>query len=1091
MRDRDKSKEQLIQELNALRQQVSQLEQRNGNPRLYGDRLNCAATPAVASDVDEFDIVVAERTAALKESNDRLVEEIVERTNAVRNLQRTKEQLQAILEAVPGIVSWISSDLRYLGVNRHLAEMFGLSPEDFVGRDIGFLGGGSEFGQFVEAFFNSSDRDGMRQVLARVRGEERTFLIVAKKYDDDRAAFTIGVDITQRRRAEEQVRNTKNQLEAILEAVPGIVSWVSADLRYLGVNRQLAETFELEREDFVGKDIGFLNASPDFIQFVRDFFGSDKNEAYREVSACVKGEQRNYLLVAQKYDYNDDRAAFIVGTDITQRRQAEEALKRSSDRLEALLEAVPGIVSWIGSDLHYLGVNRQLAETFGLSRADFTGKHIGFLGSSSDFNTFVSDFFTSSLIEDFRELSATINGRHRNYLIVAQKYDDNRAAFVIGIDITERRQAEEALRRTEEKYRTIFENTVEGIFQTTHDGRYLSANPALARIYGYDSPAQLIAEMTNIGEQLYVDAYRRSTFVNQLNKYDSVVDFESRVYRRDGTIIWVSENARAVRDRNGNLLYFEGTVEDISESKRAKEELQRAKDQLEMRVEERTAALKQSNHHLVREVAQRKRIEKALRVSEAELRALFAAMTDVITVFDRQGRYARIVSTKSEVLYSPKPEQLGKSVLEVLPRKVAQLFINTIDRALQTKETVNLEYSLLLPEREATPDDPEPPLQEIWFSASASPMPDDRVLWVARNVTERRRVLEALRQAEENYRGIFEHAAEGIFQTTAAGEFLSANPALVKMYGYDSLEDLKANLTDIERQLYVDRDRRQAFVSTLETEDSIFNFESRVYRKDGTIIWTSENARAVRNNNGELLYYEGTVEDITQRREAEAALRAEQEKSERLLLNILPPTVAEQLKQGQKAIAERFENVTILFADIVEFTQISARIPPTELVDLLNQMFSIFDRLAEQHGLEKVKTIGDAYMVAGGVPLSRSDSVESIAEMALDMQREIVQFKRDDGQAFSLRIGIHTGPVVAGVIGIKKFIYDMWGDTVNVASRMESQGYPGRIQVTSATYQHLEGKYILEPRGAIEVKGKGLMETYWLVDRLDSMNNEQ
>lgn len=212
-------------------------------------------------------------------------------------------------------------------------------------------------------------------------------------------------------------------------------------------------------------------------------------------------------------------------------------------------------------------------------------------------------------------------------------------------------------------------------------------------------------------------------------------------------------------------------------------------------------------------------------------------------------------------------------------------------------------------------------------------------------------------------------------------------------------------------------------------------------------------------------------------------LEAEREKSERLLLNILPQPIAEQLKQQKSTLADHFPEATVLFADIVDFTKLSARVEPTELVALLNQIFSAFDMLAERHGLEKIKTIGDSYMVVGGLPSPRIDHAEAVAEMALDMQQEIARFQTEDGERFNIRIGINTGPVVAGVIGIKKFIYDLWGDTVNTASRMESHGIPGYIHVTAATYDRLRDKYVFKERGTIQVKGKGEMLTYLLTGK--------
>ena len=230
----------------------------------------------------------------------------------------------------------------------------------------------------------------------------------------------------------------------------------------------------------------------------------------------------------------------------------------------------------------------------------------------------------------------------------------------------------------------------------------------------------------------------------------------------------------------------------------------------------------------------------------------------------------------------------------------------------------------------------------------------------------------------------------------------------------------------------------------------------------------------------EKLAHERTKQ-AEQLQQAFQQLENEQKKSESLLLNVLPKQIAERLKQNTETIADSFAQVTILFADIVGFTKMSTRIPPTKLVALLNEIFSAFDELAISHGLEKIKTIGDAYMVVGGLPVERPDHAEAIAEMALDMQEAIAHIDIKHREAFCMRIGIHTGPVVAGVIGTHKFIYDLWGDSVNIASRMESHGIPGCIQVSEATYDLLQDKYLFEKRGSISVKGRGEMSTYLLL----------
>lgn len=212
-------------------------------------------------------------------------------------------------------------------------------------------------------------------------------------------------------------------------------------------------------------------------------------------------------------------------------------------------------------------------------------------------------------------------------------------------------------------------------------------------------------------------------------------------------------------------------------------------------------------------------------------------------------------------------------------------------------------------------------------------------------------------------------------------------------------------------------------------------------------------------------------------------LAAEREKSERLLLNMLPAPIARRLKAGERPLADRCDEAAVLFADLVGFTAMSETLTPEEVVAMLDTLFSRFDEMAEQKQLEKIKTLGDAYMVVGGLPEYRPDAAEAVAEMALDMQDVVAAYRTPSGHSLILRIGIDAGPVVAGVIGRKKFTYDLWGDTVNTASRMESQGIPGRIQVTPRARELLKHRFRFEPRGPLEVKGKGRITPYLLVGR--------
>lgn len=209
-------------------------------------------------------------------------------------------------------------------------------------------------------------------------------------------------------------------------------------------------------------------------------------------------------------------------------------------------------------------------------------------------------------------------------------------------------------------------------------------------------------------------------------------------------------------------------------------------------------------------------------------------------------------------------------------------------------------------------------------------------------------------------------------------------------------------------------------------------------------------------------------------------LRAEQERSEGLLLNILPRDIASALKSGRRTIADHFEDASILFADMVNFTPLSERMRAEDLVEMLNEVFCHFDQLAEKYGVEKIKTIGDCYMAASGVPQPRADNARVLVRMALEI-RECVAQHEFGGQRLALRIGINSGPIVAGVIGRRKFIYDLWGDAVNVASRMESTGREGAIQVTRGTFERIKDQFVCEAMGTVNVKGKGAIEVWHVI----------
>ena len=342
---------------------------------------------------------------------------------------------------------------------------------------------------------------------------------------------------------------------------------------------------------------------------------------------------------------------------------------------------------------------------------------------------------------------------------------------------------------------------------------------------------------------------------------------------------------------------------------------------------------------------------------------------------------------------------------------------------------------------------------------------------------QRKRAEAALLESEERYRDLFENANDLIQSVAVDGSFLYANRAWRETLGYSAVEIARLNCLDI-----VHPDWKARWLETfgrVMSGEIIDRARADFINKSGKVI-SVEGSINCKFVDGKPVATRAIFQDITERLETEKALQIEQKKAEHLLLNILPEPIADRLKREPSTIAEDFAEVTVLFADIVGFTEIASALNPIEVVELLNTIFSEFDKLTEKHCLEKIKTIGDSYMVVGGLPERRDDHALAIANMALDMQEAMAQFNANNIKKCSIRIGIHSGPVVAGVIGIKKFIYDLWGDTVNTASRMESHGLPGAIQVSEHTYSLLEHQFLFVKRGTIDVKGKGKMTTYML-----------
>ncbi len=370
-----------------------------------------------------------------------------------------------------------------------------------------------------------------------------------------------------------------------------------------------------------------------------------------------------------------------------------------------------------------------------------------------------------------------------------------------------------------------------------------------------------------------------SLLKRQLRRHTNITDpdsaIETGLLKAVNEAYWEFDSDRKMLERSMEL-----TSQELLESNL---ELGKINSELEMRVVERSANLKFANKKLQIELAERRQAEKKLTASEAELRALFASMHDVVLVIDREGVYRRIAPTNPGLLVKPPEELLGQNLNNVFPLKEAELFRRAIKQVLDTKQSTQIEYELVING------------QTMWFQTTISPLDADSTLWVAHDITERKYAEEALRIAEANYRSIFQNATVGIYQSTPQGRFLSINPVMARIFGYDSAEQMLREIASIEDQFYVNPTDRHEFQRLMKEAGQVNKFINCYRHKDGGHIWVQESARAVQDADGSILHYEGFVTDITERKQAEEELRLAKEELESANLELQQSLAREQL----------------------------------------------------------------------------------------------------------------------------------------------------------------------------------------------------
>ncbi|NET89505.1 MAG: PAS domain S-box protein [Kamptonema sp. SIO1D9] len=639
-----------------------------------------------------------------------------------------------------------------------------------------------------------------------------------------------------------------------------------------------------------------------------------------------------------------------------------------------------------------------------------------------------------------------------------------------------------ALEKTRDYTNKIVTSIADALVVTTASGKIKKVNQAACDLFGYLETEILEQKLTYLVDNPQFDLSLHHE--NLLQKKELILEVVCRC--QNGTKIIVAFSCSVAETEIKDSYEFIYVGRNITERKRTQQRLT---------AQYALAKILSESHDL--EIATPKILQAVCESLEWEIGELW------MPVFDSE---SELVNTNSNCLQRvkiwSKPEEKVTEFIEVTgrvtliagfglagivwssgsPKWITDLINNIYfgKQSFAVKVGLNSAFGFPIKEREEV-------LGVMTFFSSKQQPPDPELLQMMAatgnqigQFIKRKQAEQKLRESEKRYRDLFENASDLIQSVNAEGKFLYVNNAWRETLGYSDAEIRKMTMFEI-----VHTDSRQHCLSTFQkiiSGENIERVQIALMSKKGEKI-SLEGSINCKFVDGKPVATRGIFRDITARLQAEEALRQQQQQTETLLLNILPEAIAERLKQNTSTIADSFESVTVLFADLVGFTELASQYPAIEIVEMLNEIFSEFDRLTEQLQLEKIKTIGDAYMVVGGLPIQRPDHAEVVAEMALQMQAAIAQFNLETGKSFKIRIGIHTGSVVAGVIGRKKFIYDLWGDTVNIASRMESHGIPGCIQVTAATRSRLGDRYLLPERGTIPIKGKGEMTTYLLLGK--------
>lgn len=771
-----------------------------------------------------------------------------ERRRSIVNLnalRASEERYRKLTENFPnGAVITYDRDLRVTFIAGRGLQEVGLSSEHFLGKSLSEITP-PEVATLVEPHFQTAFGGQLVTYECPFPNGKTYFAAVAPLQNGNgliNEILVISQDITERKEAEEALRKSESFRRTIIESEPESVKVVAVDGILLEINPAgLAMIGANSPEQVIGQPVLSLVAPESRASFMEMHEKVCRGESVvSEFEIIGLQGVRRWIETHAAPLHNPESGVFshlAISRDITERKRAQESLKLFRNLIDQSSDAIEVIEP---DTLRFLDCNITAHQTLGYTREDFLSL------TAFDIDPVIDQSTVARLKEELRKLPFVIyESVHRRKdgstfpVEINAKTIHLESDYYVAMvrDITDRKRAEAALRDAERKYRDIFENAGEGIFQSTPDGKFIAANPALARMHGFASPEELIQGGTDISRQLYVDPTRREDFNRQLTEQGALHGFEHQAFRKDGSKIWISVNARVVRNDEGDIQYYEGTAQDITDRKQAEDELRKQKEILQQIVEH---------------------IPVMINFTDSDCR---------VRLVNREWQHT--LGWSLEEILREDLDVFAKCYPTPEARQDALNFVAAADEEWKDFKTTTRDGKVI---------------DTSWARVKLS---DGTTIGIGQDVTTRKQSELALRQAERKYRDIFENAGEGIFQSTPDGRYLAANPGLAHMYGFASPEELIQSSSDIARQIYVDPARREEFKRQLDEKGWLRGVEYQVFRKDGSKIWISVNARAVRDEKGETEYYEGTAQDITDRKRAEEALRESEERYRDLVENSL------------------------------------------------------------------------------------------------------------------------------------------------------------------------------------------------------------